>query len=481
MATLADVFKNGALQQFGMYYGADGSEGPNTPYWQVIDPAKYQDGIQGRLAPYMAMTDAQLQAAWPTLPADLKAKLGATPTEFMQKVSFAPDGAGGWQNTFVEKSELMEKLLPLVMASVVGGGLGGFLDPFSVGGAGASGAGAAGSGLAAETAALTGSGTTAGAGAFGGAGAAAGAGATVGSDAWFEQLMQNFNPDLGFQGLNEAGSGLTGGMAGGASQIDLSNIDKMIENLGQNAFEAENLGTAASVTETNSWLQNLLPGLRGGLGSNAAGSGIASLLNTLGGGSGAAGTAGTAASTLGTLGTAAGAAAAAGGTDWLKTLLTGGAGLLQDYQKNEQSDKLYDLATRYEGYGAPSRARYEASYAPGFTMANDPGFQDALNQSAKGTMHALSASGGANPFGSPNAWGASLQDLFQKNAYPALQNYRNTNATAGGVGNSASVAPNIFGQAINAGSQVGAGTAGAVGSIFNPPSTLADLLKQLRG
>jgi len=37
--------------------------------------------------------------------------------------------------------------------------------------------------------------------------------ATGGGMDWFEQLMQNYNPDLGFQGLNEAGSGaLAGGL-----------------------------------------------------------------------------------------------------------------------------------------------------------------------------------------------------------------------------------------------------------------------------
>lgn len=58
-------------------------------------------------------------------------------------------------------------------------------------------------------------------------------------------------------------------------------LDQMIEKLGTNAGELENLGTATSVTETNSWLQNLL----GGRGSDLVNTlsripGLSSLFNT---------------------------------------------------------------------------------------------------------------------------------------------------------------------------------------------------------
>lgn len=270
-----------------------------------------------------------------------------------------------------------------------------------------------------------------------------------------DMLTTNLLGDLPLSG-GASLSGLPGTVAPYTGDLgQFSGLNNQVTNLAGG-------GLIDAVPGATSWLDNL--GLPSGLKD--------SISKLIGGAGGAAGAAATAAGALG-------AAGSSSLNDILKTILTGGAGVLQDVQKSNQADKLYDLAARYEGYGAPSRGRYEASFAPGFSMGSDPGFTDALNQSAKGTMHALSATGGANPFGSPNAWGASLQDLFQKNAYPALQSYRNTNAVAGGVGNSSSVAPNIFGQAINADSQVGAGTAGAVGSIFNPPTSLADILKQL--
>ncbi len=151
---------------------------------------------------------------------------------------------------------------------------------------------------------------------------------------------------------------------------------------------------------------------------------------------------------------------------------------------------------------APSQARYESTFQPGFTMANDPGYQDALDQSSKATLHALSVNG--NPAGSPNAWAQSLTDNYQKTAYPALQAYRSTNANTGGYGSAGagaatipSLATNIpagatagSGVGYNAGSSTAAqaigqsGTTfadlgGAVNNVVNPSPTIADLLKKL--
>ena len=152
--------------------------------------------------------------------------------------------------------------------------------------------------------------------------------------------------------------------------------------------------------------------------------------------------------------------------------------------------------------GAPSRGRYEGSFAPGFSMESDPGYTDALNQSAKATLHGLST--GGNPAGSPNAWAASLSDLYGKTAYPALQQYRSNNAATGGFGSFAEVGARAPGYTAagtgnsagfgnpNAGAQTDVAAAGAGGNMFNvlgsglanltnPAPTLADLLKQMRG
>lgn len=88
--------------------------------------------------------------------------------------------------------------------------------------------------------------------------------------------------------------------------------------------------------------------------------------------------------------------------------------------------------TRDQGIIAPSQQRFEGSFQPGFTLSNDPGFMDALNQSSKATLHGLSVNG--NPAGSPNAWAQSLSDNYSKMAYPALKDYRATNYNAGFTG-----------------------------------------------
>lgn len=143
---------------------------------------------------------------------------------------------------------------------------------------------------------------------------------------------------------------------------------------------------------------------------------------------------------------------------------------------NKQADSLGALAKQYMDLGAPSRARYEASFAPGFTMANDPGYQGALDQSAKATMHGLSVSG--NPADSPNAWGKSLQDLYEKTAYPALQNFRNTNANAGGIATLQTAAPAAATGAINAQGNVFNAIGAGANDIFNPQPSLAQTLAE---
>lgn len=153
---------------------------------------------------------------------------------------------------------------------------------------------------------------------------------------------------------------------------------------------------------------------------------------------------------------------------------------------------------------APSQARYESTFQPGFTMANDPGYTDALDQSSKATLHALSVNG--NPAGSPNAWSTSLKDNYEKTAYPALQAYRNANATTGGFSSAGSGATTIPGIGTNLpagatagsgiGTQAGSNTAtaaigqsgttmadlgGAARDVLAPTTTIDDLLKKLKG
>lgn len=166
----------------------------------------------------------------------------------------------------------------------------------------------------------------------------------------------------------------------------------------------------------------------------------------------------------------------------LKYLMSAGGGLvgagLGIAGSRRQQGQLEALNNQYLGFGAPSRARYEASFAPGFTMANDPGYKDALDMVTKSTLHGLSVTG--NPAGSPNAWDKTLSDVNAKFAYPALQNYRNQNANTGGIGQLTAAAPAAATGAIAAGGNVFNAAGAAVNDIFSPPKSLAQQLAELR-
>lgn len=157
-------------------------------------------------------------------------------------------------------------------------------------------------------------------------------------------------------------------------------------------------------------------------------------------------------------------------------LLKGAPAVLGAIGANQQANSLGALAKQYMDLGAPSRARYEASFAPGFTMASDPGYQDALDASSKATLHSLSVQG--NPAGSPDAWSQSLADNYAKTAYPALQNFRNTNANAGGIASLQTAAPAAATGAITAQGNIFNAIGAGANDIFNPQPSLAQTLAQ---
>lgn len=145
---------------------------------------------------------------------------------------------------------------------------------------------------------------------------------------------------------------------------------------------------------------------------------------------------------------------------------------------NQQSGALQALNDKYMAMGAPSRDRYEASYAPGFTMASDPGYTDALNQTAKASAHAMSVNG--NPAGSPNAWTQTLSDVNSKFAYPAMQQYRNQNAATGGIASFSAAAPSMATGAIGAQGDMYNAIGAGINDIFNPRKSLAQQMLELK-
>ncbi len=164
----------------------------------------------------------------------------------------------------------------------------------------------------------------------------------------------------------------------------------------------------------------------------------------------------------------------------LAGLLRGLPGIIGAVGANSQANQLGAIADRQFAVGQPSRSRYEGSFAPGFTMDQDPGFLDSLNQASKANLYGLSTRG--NPALNPTAQFQNMTDLYQRNAYPALQNYRNTNSAAGGLASIAAGAPAAQAAAVNAGGTVASNLGGAVGDIFNPKSVnpLMDAWAQLQ-
>jgi hypothetical protein len=148
------------------------------------------------------------------------------------------------------------------------------------------------------------------------------------------------------------------------------------------------------------------------------------------------------------------------------------------YGASQQAEAYKELANKYMALGEPSRARYEASFQPGFSMANEPGYKDALALTTKETLHALSPSG--NPAGSPNAWQQTLQDVNAKFSMPALNEYRRLNAGAGGLASLTAAAPGAASAGINAEKGVYDALGAGAADIFHTPKSLSDILREMR-
>lgn len=164
--------------------------------------------------------------------------------------------------------------------------------------------------------------------------------------------------------------------------------------------------------------------------------------------------------------------------DWAK--LTGQAlpGLLGAYASNQQTNALKSLADQYAAYGAPSRARYEASMSPGFDPTTIPGYKGALDTASDSLLRRLSASGG-NPFGNPGGLIEANKAVVAGTALPAVQDYQRMNAGTGGLANLAAAYPATQNAATGANANIYNSLGVAAADIFNPRQSLNDLLKSM--
>jgi hypothetical protein len=326
------------------------------------------------------------------------------------------------------------------------------------------------SGAAAD--AFVASGGTMGSTAFGGGGVGFGAGQTALPDSYWKMFADaggntltdaatHSNPFPGvvdeFGQLIEGTSGFdtmgaTPDGFGSMLETGVPELDQFLKDLGPKVTDAIKLNPLTGQL-------NFTGGASSGLGSSlmrllqSGGSSGASALSRLLGGNGS-------------------------GSDLTSLLGKLGATGLGVFGAKEQTDAFKEMQDKYLALGAPSRARLESSYAPGFSMNNEPGYRDAMDLSSQSVLRKLSATGG-NPFDQPNSMTSALDYVTKSTALPQLNTYRSQNAASGQLG----VAPAASG-GMNAANSSG-GTYDALGyglnSLLNPPSDIQSLLKQLNG
>jgi hypothetical protein len=357
----------------------------------------------------------------------------------LQNAAVNPNGSISFDNYVDTKFDPGIAVMAALSAGVGGLAMAGAgIGAGAAGAAGASGAGAGG--LAAlEAGALAGAPGygTALSGSLGGA--AAGAGTGAGMD-WFEQLMQNYNPDLGFQGLNEAGSSLGNLMPAAVPESPAQLAEWGLSETAPGVWEMPAMPSGGGIWDT---IKNLPTSALKSLGltnpdGSANGTGLMNLLGKLG---------------------------AAG---------------LGAYGANQQSNSLNELASKYSEYGAPSRARFEASMSPGFDPMSIPGYSGALDTASKGVLARLSA-GGGNPFGNPGGLIDAQKQIVAGTAMPAINEYQRLNLSAGGLGNLNAAVPSLQSQAIGADGNVLNALGYGLNAVTNPQPSLADIAKALSG
>lgn len=153
-------------------------------------------------------------------------------------------------------------------------------------------------------------------------------------------------------------------------------------------------------------------------------------------------------------------------------------GLLGAAASGKQAGALQGLAGQYANYGAPSRARFEASMTPGFDPSSIPGYTGAVDTASKSLLARLSATGG-NPFGNPGGLIDANKQIVAGTALPAVQEYQRLNAGTG-FGTTLNAAGTLGGQAIGAQGNVYNAIGAGINDAVNPPQTLAQQLAELR-
>lgn len=265
-------------------------------------------------------------------------------------------------------------------------------------------------------------------------------------------------PSFGGLSALEAAGGLAGAGSGLGALPSLTDAAGAMGGAAGESFggltAAEAAGGAAGASGTGqSLIQQLQKMVQGG-GSNAASAG--SLLSKVLGGT----------ATM---------------SDYAEIAAKLGAAGLGAYASNQQAGAMNDLAQQYMGFGAPSRARFEASMTPGFQASSIPGYQVALDDAMNSQLRGLSAVGG-NPFGNPGGLIEAQKKVIAGTQLPAIQEYQRLNLGAGGQANLNAAVPGLQTGAIGADSNTFNALGYGLGALTQPKQqSLSDLLKQFSG
>lgn len=122
--------------------------------------------------------------------------------------------------------------------------------------------------------------------------------------------------------------------------------------------------------------------------------------------------------------------------DWLSVIGTAGATGLGMIGANQQADAYSDVSNKWMQQGQWARDALKGTFDPGYSMASQPDFMNALNIGADAAARATSAKVG-NPVDNPGAYAEMQKYISGSLALPQLNTTRNLLMNAGNVGTGA--------------------------------------------
>jgi hypothetical protein len=143
--------------------------------------------------------------------------------------------------------------------------------------------------------------------------------------------------------------------------------------------------------------------------------------------------------------------------------------LLGAYASNQQSNKLAELAQKYQDFGAPYRSKLAEISTNPDAFYSSPAAQQGVNT----VLNKLSV--GGNPAGSPYKQQLAVDSLW--NDYGRE---RDRLAGFGGLTNYNAAAPSLEAQAVGSNANMWNSIGAGMNDIFNPKPALPDLLKQMK-